>query len=484
MNSENHVSKEWVVAYRNYKASIKPKEIESNQSTSISLVKFFISSNVAISALENKHLRDALKIKISKYSFKKEILPSMVSDLEKKISLKLVMAEFVVLITDIWSCNSKVDYLGLAASLIYFDIKRETLVLGISRMKGVHCAENVALTINDLLKVYDFDKSKITSVVTDEGSNLLRLFKQVNSENCFYLNYIQDDIDDPNDCNYEPDNDDDDSLDSEDELEDEVDEEEITWLAQDLVETQEKRNGIELAEEGDLKAFENEFNNSCTNLKLLNTAQSFNFESTNQTSINYPVSSTFEQEELLEYDLSNNRKIISDLNLKVGSNQIQRYSCAAHKLNVAVRRAIASNDYVSKFLSDLSNFVSNVKKSTENTSKHREKKSKLHRQNLTRWSSSLMMLASYVKSFRRNVFNDQYYPPYQEKEIIEYLRILLPIYTTTNEIQSDKSNISTVVPALILMLEGCLKRLVLVDENQSTFRDSLVNFIKCKFNFE
>ncbi len=121
--------------------------------------------------------------------------------------------------------------MGLAASLIYSDIKRETLVLGISRMKGVHCAENVALTINDLLKVYDFEKSKITSVVTDEGSNLLRLFKQVNSENCFYLNYIEDDIVDPNDCNYEPNNEDDDSLYSEDDVEDEVDEEVITWLA-------------------------------------------------------------------------------------------------------------------------------------------------------------------------------------------------------------------------------------------------------------
>jgi hypothetical protein len=135
LNSENHVSKEWVVAYRKYKATIKPKEIERNKFTLISLVKFFISSNVALSALDNKHLRDALKIKISIYSFKKDILPSMVLDMIKKIRPKLVMAEFVVLITDIWSCNSKVDFLGIAASLIYSDIKRETLVLGISRIR-------------------------------------------------------------------------------------------------------------------------------------------------------------------------------------------------------------------------------------------------------------------------------------------------------------------------------------------------------------
>ena len=104
---------------------------------------------------------------------------------------------------------------------------------------------------------------------------------------------------DLSDLIYEPTNDQD-SLDSMDGLDDEDDEEEISWLTQDLAETHEEQNRLEIAEESDLKAFEHEFNNSCTNLKLLNTAQSFNFESTNQTSVDYRVNSTFEQEELLE----------------------------------------------------------------------------------------------------------------------------------------------------------------------------------------
>jgi hypothetical protein len=65
------------------------------------LVKFFPSFNVAMEALENKYLRDYLQLKLSKFSFKKVILPNMMIFLETVISNKLSDAKFITLITDI-----------------------------------------------------------------------------------------------------------------------------------------------------------------------------------------------------------------------------------------------------------------------------------------------------------------------------------------------------------------------------------------------
>ena len=44
---------------------------------------------------------------------------------------------------------------------------------------GHHNAENIAKTIETIVNDYKFDKNKIKAVVCDEGSALLRLFKQI-----------------------------------------------------------------------------------------------------------------------------------------------------------------------------------------------------------------------------------------------------------------------------------------------------------------
>ena len=54
-------------------------------------------------------------------------------------------------------------------------------------MPGKHSAENCKLAIETIVNFFDFNKSKITAVVTDEGSNLLRLFKQLDNGKPLYI---------------------------------------------------------------------------------------------------------------------------------------------------------------------------------------------------------------------------------------------------------------------------------------------------------
>ena len=40
-----------------------------------------------------------------------------------------------------------------------------------------HIAENIQIKVEEILNSYDFNKSKINAIQTDQGSNYLRLFK-------------------------------------------------------------------------------------------------------------------------------------------------------------------------------------------------------------------------------------------------------------------------------------------------------------------
>ncbi len=56
----------------------------------------------------------------------------------------------------------------------------EVFTVGMMLMPGPHNAENIKIAIEVIINKYEkFDKSKIQSVVCDEGSSLVRLFSQL-----------------------------------------------------------------------------------------------------------------------------------------------------------------------------------------------------------------------------------------------------------------------------------------------------------------
>ena len=62
------------------------------------------------------------------------------------------------------------------------------------------------------------------------------------------------------------------------------------------------------------------------------------------------------------------------MELEIGSNKVPRFSCSAHKINIAVRRAIEENEYLLK--KEIEKIVnetikSNVTNSTSNFTSNR-----------------------------------------------------------------------------------------------------------------
>lgn len=118
----------------------------------------------------------------SQRTFTDSILPELMNKLYKSLDNKLIDSENVSFMSDIWTNRQMLDLIGLAASTINIDFKRETIVIGMTLMPGNHCAEFIQKAIEQQVNRYDFDKTKIIGISSDEGSAYVRLFKQVNKQ--------------------------------------------------------------------------------------------------------------------------------------------------------------------------------------------------------------------------------------------------------------------------------------------------------------
>jgi hypothetical protein len=140
------------------------KRIKTRQITDdhLKLVKFLISSNTAFYQLENRSFLDCFKMKIPNVqTLTNTILPEIMNKLHLVINEKLVDAENVCLITDIWTNKQMFDFIGIAACKINVFFEREFFIIGMMLMPGDHCAEHIQEALQDAINKYDFDFSKI-----------------------------------------------------------------------------------------------------------------------------------------------------------------------------------------------------------------------------------------------------------------------------------------------------------------------------------
>ena len=153
-------------------------------------------------------------------------------------------------------------------------------------------------------------------------------------------------------------------------------------------------------------------------------------------------------------------------------------------MNLAIRKAIELCPKFSDILTLLSKWIRDVKKNIALARIHRSKNSIIKRQQLTRWSSSFIMLASILKAFKNKVFSNDHSCPVPIDKIKEYFLILAPCYIFTNDMQFKDSNISLVVPSIITIIYDNLDRMILNDQDQSKFRDTFISALLKRFEFE
>ena len=130
----------------------------------LKLIKYIINSNVSLSDLKNSEFLDILdkRIRVPTYHiFRNRLLPEVLQKLHSLFTRKLSSAVSIALITDIWTSRSNADFIALGAVICRGDMSKELIIIGLERMKGSHCAENIRSSICEMTNKYDFDKSKI-----------------------------------------------------------------------------------------------------------------------------------------------------------------------------------------------------------------------------------------------------------------------------------------------------------------------------------
>ena len=407
------------------------------------MTHYFISSNTATQALENPYLRKVLSrhdiYMPHEKSFLETIIPKVVNKTKSIIETKLKEAVSISLIIDIWDSKQMADFMGVCASLTYSDMSRKLIVIVLDRMQGDghHNAENIAATIKKILQQYTFNYGKIKAIVCDEGSALVRLIKQIlNLEN-----------------------------DNEFELDDDL-----------LVNLTDDNEALSV-----IDSIKN-FNNDEELSEIVQEIKTLDNMVIDDSEVEIDINNNDNENEDGEYNLTGGHSLIEEFELLIGSNRYPRFSCANHKANLAIRKTIKCDKTFVNLIKKLNKFSTSSHMSVIQAQIFRIKKNRLRSENLTRWSSTFMLIFSYYKGYVKGIFNDDYKCPVSKSQLEFYLTLLMPSYKFSLYHQRNNSNIGHTVPSVELLIAKYEK--LSKDPKKKQFCNNIIKNFKHKFKFE
>jgi len=96
----------------------------------------------------------------------------------EQVKTEIADVQYVCTTADIWSQQAR-SYLGVTCHWIYpAKLIRRSAVLAFCRFYGTHSFDRIGALLMSVHTQFDLDTSKITHVVTDNGSNFMKAFRQ------------------------------------------------------------------------------------------------------------------------------------------------------------------------------------------------------------------------------------------------------------------------------------------------------------------
>jgi hypothetical protein len=180
-HSKDSDFKRWLSMYNNQNS--KKKYVITKDM--LILIKYFITSHAALSQLSIPFFLSILeraKYKAPSDRTFKKVLDDALEKVRAKIQEKLDEALSICLITDIWTNKNNEDFIAVSAALNSEGFVREVITIGMMTMDGSHCAENIQVNVEKIVNCFKFNKANVHGIVSDEGSALVRLFKQITND--------------------------------------------------------------------------------------------------------------------------------------------------------------------------------------------------------------------------------------------------------------------------------------------------------------
>lgn len=162
-----------------------------------------------------------------------------------------------------------------------------------------------------------------------------------------------------------------------------------------------------------------------------------------------------------------------DLKIQLGSADLPRFSCACHKLNLAVRHAISSHSSIQTTLKRLNSCNVSIRRCIALSTTFREKKCRLRIENETRWYSAYLILESVKSAYDRGGFDDtkpELTCPVTLSTVELYLKILKPAYLFSVSLQDNRSSIAHTISGKKVKVSSLFE-----NELNSNMRDAFRN---------
>jgi len=451
--NDHPIMKKWYELYSQKNAS-QSKIISDS---TFSLIKFFIASDTAFEQFKSPFLRDVLIKDLKMYSvdtFRYKILPAVLKALNERMEQKMDSAEFITIILEGWTgpFSSNTEFVAVIAQTITESWNIECMVLGIVELKKGHSAEELKEGVESVINQFKIkNKSKIIALVADQVKNGLRLFIQI--------------------------------IDSEDIslYDNEIEEEEI----QIIPETEYDPD----YEEENPDAYLNLNDDIEEGFTAVDDEIKINIESVNNTEFQNSIS--FSKEPVIDLNQSSNTNFdfssmyesmpIPDFKINFGTSDLPLFNCVNQKLNLATRAAISIHRPLVDILKDLNKINSSIRQSVQLNRAFKEQKSRVRLENLTRWSSSYLLLLSVKKAYDKGMF-ESIGCPVSLQDIEKYLLILKPVYILSQQYQYNRSSITDVIPSLKQLINNL--RTMIVDENAQPLCGYLITNILEIFHHE
>ena len=135
------------------------------------------------------------------------------------------------------------------------------------------------------------------------------------------------------------------------------------------------------------------------------------------------------------------------MNINLGSDDLPRFQCANHKLNLVIRYAISKSPEINRILSELNKCNSDIKAKIKFNHNFYLNKCKLRLENKTRWSSSYFVLESVKNAYDKGLFTDKCPCPVGLEKVETYILILKPSYLLSLSLQRTDSSIAETIPS-------------------------------------
>lgn len=150
--------------------------------------------------------------------------------------------------------------------------------------------------------------------------------------------------------------------------------------------------------------------------------------------------------------------------INLGSDELPRISCAAHKLNLCLRGAFVKHQTICKDIKTLNRMIERIRKSYDLSRVFHDLKARLRLENTTRWGSAYISLLSIKRACKKNAIQLRDLPV-SLGVINTYIKILKPAYIFNLELQSQRATISYIIPSI---LRVSITKIYVVDVPVST----------------